>query len=97
MTKAFMTLPSVGGRIPDVCDYFLLLLTRPPQVSPGKVSGHVGTATYPRRLPVRITLGGGLCYHLSRNGDLDLDTGLDVDDDLLDDFGGCVQATVRAT
>jgi len=29
--------------------------------------------------------------HLSSDGDLDLDTGLDVDDDLLDDFGGGVQ------
>lgn len=29
--------------------------------------------------------------HLSGNGDLDLDTGLDVDNDLLDDLGGGVQ------
>lgn len=29
---------------------------------------------------------------LSGNGDLDLDTGLDVDDDLLDDLGGGVEA-----
>lgn len=28
------------------------------------------------------------CVHLSSNGDLDLDAGLDVDDDLLDDLGG---------
>lgn len=30
--------------------------------------------------------------HLSGDGDLDLDTGLDVDDDLLDDLGGGVEA-----
>lgn len=29
---------------------------------------------------------------LSSNGDLDLNTGLDVDDDLLDDLGGGVEA-----
>lgn len=29
--------------------------------------------------------------HLSGDGDLDLDTGLDVDDDLLDDLGGGVE------
>lgn len=32
--------------------------------------------------------------HLSSNGDLNLDTGLDVDDDLLDDLGRGVQAIV---
>lgn len=30
--------------------------------------------------------------HLSSDGDLDLDTGLDVDNDLLDDLGGGVEA-----
>lgn len=30
--------------------------------------------------------------HLSSNGDLNLDTGLDVDDDLLDDLSGGVKA-----
>jgi hypothetical protein len=29
--------------------------------------------------------------HLSSNGDLDLDTSLNVDDDLLDDLGGRIQ------
>jgi len=29
--------------------------------------------------------------HLSSDGDLDLDTGLDVDDDLLDDLSWCVK------
>jgi hypothetical protein len=29
--------------------------------------------------------------HLSSNGDLNLDTGLDVDDDLLDDLSGGVK------
>lgn len=33
--------------------------------------------------------------HLSSNGDLDLDTGLDVDNDLLDDLGGGSQAVVE--
>lgn len=32
--------------------------------------------------------------HLSSNGDLDLDTGLDVDNDLLDDLGGGSQAVI---
>ena len=36
------------------------------------------------RTVLRSRLGG--------NGDLDLDAGLDVDDDLLDDLGGGVQA-----
>lgn len=31
--------------------------------------------------------------HLSSNGDLDLDTGVDVDNDLLDDLGRGVEAT----
>jgi hypothetical protein len=30
--------------------------------------------------------------HLSSNGDLNLNTGIDVDDDLLDDLGGGVEA-----
>jgi hypothetical protein len=30
--------------------------------------------------------------NLCRNGDFDLDTGLDVDNDLLDDFGRSIQA-----
>jgi hypothetical protein len=30
--------------------------------------------------------------HLSGNGDLNLNTGLDVDDDLLDNLGGGVKA-----
>lgn len=30
--------------------------------------------------------------YLSSNGNLDLNTGLDVDDDLLDDLGGGVEA-----
>lgn len=34
---------------------------------------------------------------LSGNGDLDLDTGLDVDDDLLDDLGGGVEAKKKTT
>jgi len=32
--------------------------------------------------------------HLSSDGDLDLDTGLDVDDDLLDDLGWCVKTII---
>lgn len=32
-----------------------------------------------------------ICSRLCSNGDLDLHTGLDVDDDLLDDFGGGVE------
>jgi hypothetical protein len=34
------------------------------------------------------------CQHLSGNGDLNLNTGLDVDDDLLDNLGGSVQTGV---
>lgn len=32
--------------------------------------------------------------HLSSNGNLDLDTGLNVDNDLLDDLGGGSQAVI---
>lgn len=32
--------------------------------------------------------------HLSGNGDLNLNTGLDVDDDLLDNLGGGVKARI---
>lgn len=35
---------------------------------------------------------GVVSYRLCGNGDLDLDTGLDVDDDLLDNLGGGVEA-----
>ena len=34
--------------------------------------------------------------HLSSNGDLNLNTGLDVDDDLLDGLGGGEQAVRRS-
>ena len=34
-----------------------------------------------------------ISVHLGGNGNLDLDTSLDVDDDLLDDLGGGVEAT----
>lgn len=33
--------------------------------------------------------------YLSSNGDLNLNTGLDVDDDLLDDLGGGVEAAKK--
>lgn len=34
--------------------------------------------------------------HLSSDGDLDLNTGLDVDNDLLDDLSGRVEATLAS-
>lgn len=34
-------------------------------------------------------------HHLSSNGDLDLDTGIDVDNDLLDNLGGGSKAATK--
>lgn len=40
------------------------------------------------------TIHRNLRKHLSSDGDLDLNTGVDVDDDLLDNLGGGVEAVV---
>lgn len=53
-------------------------------------------STCPPNQPLRDTTAFVIVslasVHLSGDGDLDLDTSLDVDDDLLDDLGGGVKA-----
>lgn len=53
-------------------------------------------STSPPNLPSPGTTGLSVAsltsMHLSGDGDLDLDTGLDVDNDLLDNLGGGVEA-----
>jgi hypothetical protein len=49
-----------------------------------------------RRIGLVLFVCDTASTHLSGNGDLNLNTGLDVDDDLLDNLGGGVKARSRS-